>query len=302
VFFRVASSGSMDATQYGPALNTYGAAWQIYHGPGANAVAELKRERWTHVRVTVAGDVATVYLDNADKPLLAIPRLAGVDGTGVGVWGGNFGRGAYFSNFTVTPSPNVVAKAPPPPLPRGSITDWELSPAMDGQTVTPGVLPKLSSLAWEKIATEPTGLVLINRYRVAPIAGVPVDSVTREVNADSVMGGRVRGTKVVFARTELQSSRDEYRRLQFGYSDGIAIYVNGQPLYFGMNAQDFRGDLGLMSPVGGDAVYLPFKRGRNELVVAVTEYSGGWAFWARLDAGPGIRAQIAGEGGTDARR
>ena len=112
-----------------------------------------------------------------------------------------------------------------------------------------------------------------------------MDSVTREVNADSVMGGRVRGTKVVFARTELQSSRDEIRRLQFSYSDGIVIYMNGQPLYFGMNAQDFRGDLGIMSP-GGDAVYLPLKRGRNELVVAVTEYSGGWAFWARLDDGP----------------
>jgi hypothetical protein len=32
-----------------------------------------------------------------------------------------------------------------------------------------------------------------------------------------------------------------------------------------------------------DAVYLPLVRGRNELVFAVTEYSGGWAFMARLD-------------------
>ena len=40
-----------------------------------------------------------------------------------------------------------------------------------------------------------------------------------------------------------------------------------------------------MSPVG-DAVYLPLERGRNQLVVAVTEYSGGWAFWARLDDQP----------------
>jgi hypothetical protein len=34
---------------------------------------------------------------------------------------------------------------------------------------------------------------------------------------------------------------------------------------------------------GGDAVYLPLKKGGNEIVFAVTEYSGGWAFWARLD-------------------
>jgi len=49
-----------------------------------------------------------------------------------------------------------------------------------------------------------------------------------------------------------------------------------------MNAQNLRDDMGVMSR-GGDAVYLPLRRGRNELVVAVTEYSGGWAFWARLD-------------------
>lgn len=33
----------------------------------------------------------------------------------------------------------------------------------------------------------------------------------------------------------------------------------------------------------GNVVYLPLKRGRNELVFAVTEYTGGWAYWARLD-------------------
>jgi hypothetical protein len=65
----------------------------------------------------------------------------------------------------------------------------------------------------------------------------------------------------------------------------MAIYLNGRPLYFGMNPQGLRDDLGIMSP-GGDAVYLPLERGHNELVVAVTEYSGGWAFWTRLGDAP----------------
>jgi hypothetical protein len=69
--------------------------------------------------------------------------------------------------------------------------------------------------------------------------------------------------------------------MHFSYSDGVVIYCNGQPLYFGMNAPFFR-DLGTMDKYG-DAVYLPLVRGRNELVFAVTEYSGGWAFMARLD-------------------
>jgi hypothetical protein len=286
VFFRPGSSGASDAVQYGPALNTYGVAWQVYHGPGATAPATLQRERWTHVRMVVAGDSAQIFLDGGEQPVLVVPRLYNLDGSGVGVWTGNFGRGAYFSNFTVTPAPNATARSAAPTARRGSITDWELSPALDAQTVTPGSLPKPSSLSWEKIAAEPTGLVLVNRYRVTPIASVPVDTATHEVNVDSVMGGRVRGSMVVFARSVLQSPRDEIRRLQFAYSDGMTIYLNGQPLFFGMNPQGLRDNLGLMPLDGGDAVYLPLKRGRNELVVAVTEYSGGWAFWARLDPHP----------------
>jgi hypothetical protein len=298
VFFRPGSSGKPDAVQYGPALNTYGVAWQIYHGPGATAATELHRERWTHVKMVIRGDSAAIFVDRAETPVLVVPRLAGVDGTGVGVWAGNFGRGAYFSNFTVTPLPNAVARSAPPPMPRGTITDWELSPALDAETVSPAALPKLSSLTWQRVSPEPTGFVLINRYRVSPIASVPVDPATSEVNVDSVMGGRVRGTKVVYARTTLQASRDETRRLQFAYSDGITIYLNGQPLYFGMNPQGLRDNLGLM-PSDGDAVYLPLKRGRNALVVAVTEYSGGWGFSARLEssvAGPSTATRA---GATD---
>src|SRR5688500_15966677 len=280
VFFRIASSGTTEAVQYGPALRNYGVAWQVYHGPGANAVAELERERWMHVRIVLAGDSARLYLNRADSATLVVPRLAGVDGNGVGLWAGNFGRGAYFSNFTVTSVPNASAAGAPRALPRGTIADWELSQSFNAESTTPGALPRGEALTWEKVRADRSGIVLINRYRQAPIVNVPFDATTGIVNEDSVMGGRVRGTKVVYARTILEAARDTVRRMEFGYSDGIAIYANGQPLYFGMNPQNLRDDLGVMSR-RGDAVYLPLKRGRNEIVVAVTEYSGGWAFWAR---------------------
>ena len=284
VFYRISAGISADAIQYGPALNTYGVAWQVYNGPGATAAAGFERERWTHVRMVISGDSASIFIDDADKPVLVVPQLYNLDGTGVGLWTGNFGRGAYFSNFTVTPAPNAVTRAKPAPLPPGMISNWELSQAVSAETVTPGTLPKLASMTWQKITAEPTGLVLINRYRVAPVASVPVDPVTHQANVDSVMGGRVRGSQVVFARTTIDSPRDETRRLQFSYSNGATIYINGQPLYFGMNAQGLRDGLGIMTPLG-DAVYLPLKRGHNDLVIAVTEYSGGWAYWAKLDPG-----------------
>ena len=47
--------------------------------------------------------------------------------------------------------------------------------------------------------------------------------------------------------------------------------------------QGFRdpGFLGIVNPEN-DAVYLPLKKGRNELMLAVSELGGGWGFICRL--------------------
>jgi len=49
-----------------------------------------------------------------------------------------------------------------------------------------------------------------------------------------------------------------------------------------MNPGGLRSNLGVMAQVG-DAVYLPLKKGSNQLVFAVIECTGGWAFSGRLD-------------------
>ena len=64
----------------------------------------------------------------------------------------------------------------------------------------------------------------------------------------------------------------------------MVIYLNGQPLAFAMNPGGLRSNLGVMAHVG-DAVYLPLRKGLNQLVFAVIECTGGWAFSARLDRG-----------------
>lgn len=281
IFFRFGQSGTTEAVQYGPALNNLGAAWQVYHGAGANATAVLPRERWIPVRLVFAGGKGTLYLDGRDEPTLVVPRLAGTDGTRLGVWTGLFGRGAWFSDFAYTPAAAPAPTVPAAALAPGDIATWEISQALDATRLTPGTLPDLASLEWQPVRAEPDGIVLLNRYREAPTVFVPFDPDTRHIRVDSVMGGRVTGTRTVFARTFIDADREEYRRMHFGYSDAVVIYANGQPLFFGMNAQFFRGD-GIMSRAG-DAVYLPLRPGRNEIVLAVTEYTGGWGFWARLD-------------------
>lgn len=282
LLIRPRQSGTIEALQYAPAFNTVAAAWQIYHGPQSNAVAAIPRERWIHVRIELDGVTARIFFDTATVPTLTVPRLAGAGGRRFGVWTGAFGRGAYFSNIRYTAS-SAPAAAPIAPRPEpGVITNWELSTVVEPAAFTPASLPNLATLTWERVATEPGGFVLVNRYREQPNGAPPIDPQTRAVLVDSVMTGKIAGSKVVYARTTIDSPRDEIRRMQFCYSDGVVIYVNGRPLSFAMNPQGFRDDLGIMASAG-DAVYVPLKQGRNEIVFAVMEVGGGWAFGARLD-------------------
>ena len=89
--------------------------------------------------------------------------------------------------------------------------------------------------------------------------------------------------KVVYARTSITSDRNQVKKLYIGYSDDVSVFLNGQILYRGRSAQGFRdpGFLGIVNPEN-DAVYLPLKKGNNELVLAVSELGGGWAFICRL--------------------
>jgi hypothetical protein len=92
--------------------------------------------------------------------------------------------------------------------------------------------------------------------------------------------------KVVYARTMIESDREQVRKLNIGYSDDVSVFLNGKILYRGRSAQNFRdpGFLGIVD-VENDAVYLPLKKGKNELMLAVSELGGGWGFICRLDAG-----------------
>jgi hypothetical protein len=45
--------------------------------------------------------------------------------------------------------------------------------------------------------------------------------------------------------------------------------------------------MGVMD-VENDAVYLPLRKGRSELVMAVAEYFGGWGLIARFDEPSGL--------------
>jgi hypothetical protein len=281
VFLRPGSSGTEEAVQYGPAFNTLGVAWQVYHGDGANAVAVVERNRWIHVRIELDGPMARVFVDTATAPTLVVPRVVASGGAAVGVWTGPFGRGAYFSNIRYAAAPGSSGEAPVPDRPAGTMLKWEISNSIEASDFTPAALPKLERLTWQPVEAEPEGFVLINRYREAPVGGVPRDS-TGAVLVDSVMTGKIAGARIVYARTTITATGDATRRMQFAYNNGVVIYLNGRPLAFAMNPGGLRSNLGVMARVG-DAVYLPLRKGQNQVVFAVIDLTGGWAFSARLD-------------------
>jgi hypothetical protein len=87
----------------------------------------------------------------------------------------------------------------------------------------------------------------------------------------------------LYARTNIESDRDHVKKLYIGYSDEVTVFLNGKILFRGRSAQNFRdpGFLGIVNPEN-DAVYLPLKKGGNELLLAVSELGGGWGFICRL--------------------
>jgi hypothetical protein len=88
---------------------------------------------------------------------------------------------------------------------------------------------------------------------------------------------------MVYARTRIEVDRDQVGKLEIGYSDEVGVFLNGQVIYRGRSAQNFRDPdfLGIMS-ADHDAVFLPLKKGANELILAVGELGGGWGFIGRL--------------------
>jgi len=161
------------------------------------------------------------------------------------------------------------------------LTDWKLSASLDAlqrDLESPLSRAESDTMRWEDVRAEPPGIVAINRYRESPHPRV---SFARDFSKRLETQP---GMKVVYARTTIDSPREQVKRLLIGYSDDVTVFLNGKALYRGRSAQNFRdpGFLGIVN-AENDAVYLSLRKGRNELVLAVSELGGGWGFNCRLE-------------------
>jgi hypothetical protein len=278
VYLRQHKSGLPDAMQYTPVLNT-GANWQIYNGAGFTGAVDIPKDEWFHLRLEVTGAQAKLFVKDMDKPALVMNDLK--SGVQKGVVALYVLTGAtYFANFEVRTTPDAPWERHLPAMPAGTLTKWSISPAYDAlarNLERPLSAAEAAAIQWQDVEAEAPGFVVLYRYRQAPHLQVTfATDFSKRLDPQP-------GTKLVYARTNIDSDRDQVKKLYLGYSDDVSVFFNGQILFRGRSAQNFRdpGFLGIMNPEN-DAVYLPLKKGKNELMLAVSELGGGWGFIGRL--------------------
>jgi DNA-binding beta-propeller fold protein YncE len=263
-YIRPHKSGQPDALQYTPVFNSL-SAWQLYYGEGFTGTWTFPMNKWIHIKMEIKGTQARIYIGEAKNPALVINELKhgsikgsiGLKVTGpVGL--------TYFSDFKYRHDESLQFEPPPTTeTPYGMITEWEISQGIKFNLIDLKNYPlqqQMNEIEWKKIKSEPNGLINISRYvKKGPV--VP---------------------DCVLARTAIQSHVERSLPLQFGYSDIVGIFLNGQALFYGRNLfrlRDpfFQGYVGLF-----DTVYLPLKGGKNELLLILAESMGGWGFMGRV--------------------
>jgi hypothetical protein len=262
IYLRIHRSGLYNAVQYAPRVNG-SSTWQLY--PEFNAVADLPRNQWTHVRVEVRGTKLEVYLNNRSEPALIVPRLRGIPLKGsVAFWARVNDQpatwAAALSNISIRPvSPVASSTTNRPVPPANTLTSWEVSGPVQNETGMVSALPELKE--WRSAEVEETGLVSLNRAL-----------------------GNVRGRWTGFARTTIATEKAKTAVLELGYSDDVSVFLNGEAVYSGINGFESRHPeyMGFVKPQF-EIVHLKLRAGKNEIVLAVTDDQRfGWGFIARV--------------------
>lgn len=281
IYFRLHKSRLPDAIQYDPFYQGLG-NWQLFHGPDSTAAVDLTPGRWIHVKLELLGEKAALFVGDAPEPVLAVPKLArGSKGGFIALrsfLGANI-RGdveppSSFANVVVRPDVvgydfSKIVEKKVPSLP-GLVTKFRLSPAF----VPPdGPVRNLSApvgepSTWPLANVLPSGLAIF---------GSQVEVPEKARRYATVAAFRVR------------AEAEGVKRLRLGFSDEVSVFVNGQILFFGDQRYifNFPRQEGLIH-LDQASVYVPLKKGDNEVRLVVSEVFGGWGLMAQFEDPSGL--------------
>lgn len=251
IYIRPARSGEFMAIQYAPRTNG-SSTWQLY--PEFTAPTRWPRNQWTHVRVEIRGSKMDVFVGEATTPTLTVPRLRHASPSGeVAFWARVNDRpsewAAALSNISIRPAATSVPRTEPALPPPGFVTNWEAAGPAPAASRPVDSIP--AGLNWTTVATEESGLVNLNRHFPAKPQ---------------------QGRFTAFLRTTVNAPVARRLLTGIGYSDDVTVFVNGEPVYSGVNGWESRtpGFASFVDP-RFERVWLPLRAGVNEVVLAVTD-------------------------------
>jgi len=270
-FLRSHLSGKADANQAAPRVNGV-TPFQLNFGPKYSFPYVYKYDDWTHVKVVVNNDKAQVFLDNAETPNLSWYLSHKPTVGGITIKGGRF-TGVHLADIKVNKAAKTLIDFNPierEPI-EGLIPQWEISDKFEEKLLndTSNLNELIKNRSWQ-------GKIKVEEGTAANISRIQL-----------LRNGKPGNT--VFAKIIINSDKDQLKFFEFGYSDRVVAILNGNPIYRGTNrwrSRDYRylGTVGLF-----DGIYLNLKKGKNELLMAVSEDFGGWLITGKFKDKNGIK-------------
>ncbi len=260
-YLRPHQSGNPDATQYTPEFNGQ-TGFQLYYGEGYDGAFAFRFNEWHHIKIELHGLQAEFYID--DTPVIKVKELLTGWKTGK-IAIGTDGAPLHIANVQYT----IKQESSPVPVPvpangaAGIITQWQISNAVNRglfekqYQLTPAIK---KNLIWAIQNSEQSGTTNLAKF-----------------------SQRTDIANTIVAKLVFNSASEQVKELSFGFSDYVTIYLNGKALYYGTNKQYSR-DYRFLGTIGYfDKLFLPLKKGVNELWFVVSEDFGGWGVKAKFE-------------------
>jgi len=267
IYFQPHTSGKRDAVQYDPIFNR-SATWQLYNGKAYQAVANIPVKEWFHVKIEVIGDTAKVYLDNNPNHVLSVKLKHDYSSGSIGICSYH---PAKFANLKVTKLDTAVSFKREPTVPYKStyISNWLVSEPYNnyGFKIEKPFSNDSIVSKWHNINTEENYVMNLNRHFTTS-----------------------KSKNTVLAKATIHSKKTQNKKLYFGYSDKIKVYLNTQTIFTGDNSfreSDNYEDRGYVVDKH-QIIELPLVKGENELILEISEKKFGWGFIAQLEDLKGI--------------
>lgn len=277
-YFGTTSPESRTTLQYSALIDGM-SIWDLTDEYQAGAVLNIPG--WNHVKLVVSGKQMKAYVNDMNRPAMMVPCLEGGNEKGsISFSGGD----VTIANLVI--KPDVVGNLNPAPGYISTYNDtrylrnWQVSEAGEFEhgkeiippfTGSPRKSPGFpdSTTQWTTLTAEDRGIV----------------NLTRRFGATDFKKRRL-----AWLKTTIESDRVQERTLHLGFSDEIWIFINGRILYadknhFGTPGQKFpRG----RCTIENATLKLPLQKGKNEILIGLTNDFYGWGIISRLDDTDGI--------------